>query len=147
MISDPKQENEIHDYKIEVYMANLLKEAMLENHSPVEQFERIGIPHSKMITEHDIEQLYKQEELNFVPEILTDYKWSRSAINTYRALMKFIPLNQHSFVITILKEELPKKTNNHTIESTMILYMIPFVIPSEFIDMVQYFVELSSRTY
>lgn len=147
MIADPKQENELHNYKIEAYMANLLKEAMLENNSPVEQFERIGIPHSKMITEHDIEQLYKQEELNFAPEILTDYKWSRSAINTYRALMKFIPLNQHSFVITTLKEELPKRTNDHTIESTMILYMIPFVIPSEFIDMVQYFVELSSRTY
>lgn len=40
---DPLQLNPIHDEKIEKYMIELMKELMIENDSPKEQFERLGI--------------------------------------------------------------------------------------------------------
>lgn len=108
MEKDPKQIEQIFDKKIEVRMENLLQRAMLENECPPEQFERIGISGDKEITEEDIEVLHEKEKQLVIPVILPEYQWTKGAINTYRALMKFIPADQKENVISTLSREIPK---------------------------------------
>lgn len=145
MEKDPKQAEQLYDKRIEAYMANLLQKAMKENDCPDEQFERIGIPGDKEITEQDIEALYEKEKQYLTPIILTEYKWTKGAVNTYRALMKFIPDTQREHVIAVLSQEIPEHMTEEIVPDT-ILNLIPDVVVDKYVDMVQYFVGLSGRT-
>lgn len=42
--SDYEQANPIKDHKLEAYYIDLLTEAMKAEHSPAEQYERLGLP-------------------------------------------------------------------------------------------------------
>lgn len=146
MKEDPKQENELFDIDVEVYMANLLQKAMLENDCPMEQFERLGIPGDRKIEAADIEELHVREKEYEVPLILPDYQWTKGGINTYRALLKFIPAGQKEQVISVLKDNIPKHLREGIINPDTILDIIPLTVDRQYVDMVQYFVGLSGRT-
>ena len=88
----------LEDNAIEAYMANLLQKAMKENDCPMEQFERIGISGTEVIREEDIHLLHKKEKEALQPSILKNLAWSKGAINTYQALMKFIPASDKEHV-------------------------------------------------
>lgn len=143
---EPKQMSVLEDTAVEAYMANLLQKAMLENESPIEQFERIGLPSTGKITEEDIRYLHKQEKERLQPAILTDFAWTKGAINTYQALMKFIPAENEEHVRNILVQKIPEKMQKSKILPEDILKLVPDVIPEEYVDMVDYFVGLSGRT-
>ena len=146
MEKDPKQTTVIEDSAIEAYMANLLQKAMKENDCPMEQFERIGISGTEVITEEDIRLLHEKEKAALQPAILTDIAWSKGAINTYQALMKFIPAPDKEHVRDVLKTKIPEKMTGDEIVPNNILDLIPDVIPEKYVDMVEYFVGLSGRT-
>ena len=146
MEKDPGQTEELCDVKIEAYMANLLQRAMLENDCPAEQFERIGLPGEREITEEDIERLHDAEKQCTLPAIASEYPWTKGAVNTYRALLKFIPDVQKAHVISVLECEIPKRLKENQVVPDTILDIIPMVVDEEYTDMVQYFVGLSGRT-
>lgn len=146
MERDPKQSETLTDYGIEAYMANLLQKAMLENDCPPEQFERIGISGDRPVTEQDIEALHEKEKQNIIPDILPQYQWSKGAVNTYHALMKFIPKDRKEEVASVLTREIPGHCAEGKIVPDTLLDLIPAVISDEYVDMVQYFVGLSGRT-
>lgn len=144
MVLDPNQETELNDVKEEVRLANLLQEAMKENDCPLEQFERIGLPGDRDVTETDIRDLHvkRQEQ----PVILAEYCWSRGAVNAYRALMRFLPESQKDGATRTLEKEIPKRARGNVVLPETVLELIPRVVVSEHVDMIQYFVGLSSRT-
>ncbi len=146
MQMDPGQTEELCDIKIETDMANLLQRAMKENDCPEEQFERIGLPGDRKITEKDIEKLQTAEKKCELPAIASEYKWTKGAVNTYRALMKFIPDAQKKHVMSVLEKEIPQRLQEGQVVPDTILDIIPMVVDDEFTDMVQYFVGLSGRT-
>ncbi len=146
MQMDPGQTEELCDIKIETDMANLLQRAMKENDCPEEQFERIGLPGDRKITEKDIEKLHAAEKKCELPAIASEYKWTKGAVNTYRALMKFIPDAQKKHVMSVLEKEIPQRLQEGQVVPDTILDIIPMVVDDEFTDMVQYFVGLSGRT-
>ena len=146
MEKDPKQTTVLEDNAIEAYMANLLQKAMKENDCPMEQFERIGISGTEVIREEDIHLLHKKEKEALQPSILKNLAWSKGAINTYQALMKFIPASGKEHVREVLETKIPAKITEEKIIPNNILDIIPDVIPEEYVDMVEYFVGLSGRT-
>lgn len=146
MEKDPKQTTVLEDNAIEAYMANLLQKAMKENDCPMEQFERIGISGTEVIREEDIHLLHKKEKEALQPSILKNLAWSKGAINTYQALMKFIPASDKEHVREVLETKIPTKITEEKIIPNNILDIIPDVIPEEYVDMVEYFVGLSGRT-
>ena len=124
MEKDPKQTTVLEDNAIEAYMANLLQKAMKEN----------------------IHLLHKKEKEALQPSILKNLAWSKGAINTYQALMKFIPASDKEHVREVLETKIPTKITEEKIIPNNILDIIPDVIPEEYVDMVEYFVGLSGRT-
>ncbi|MDO5405911.1 MAG: sulfatase [Eubacteriales bacterium] len=143
---DSHQEHELDDVKVETRMANLLRQAMKENDCPSEQFQRIGFSEDSPVTEDDVQKLHEEEKLKIQPLILPQYQWTKGAVNTYRALMKFIPAAQKEEAVSVLEREIPHYVPEGRVESHTVLACIPMVVPEEYVDMVQYFVDLSGRT-
>lgn len=144
---DPRQENEIRDAALEARMANLLRKAMKENDCPSEQFERIGFPEGQPVTEQMIRKMQEEESAKQQPLILREFRWTKGGINTYKALLKFIPASRKEEVKAILEEKISGCTGCGTVDSGVVLRQISAVIPEEHVDMVRYFVDLSGRTY
>lgn len=144
MLNDPGQNEELQDPVILVRMANLLQRAMIENDSPLEQFERIGICRDHKIRYEDIKSL-KESNLA-IPEELQDYHWTKGAVNTYKALMKFIPKEQKEKTVQTLLQSIPQYLIDNEVVSESVINAVPSVVDAEYADMVQYFIGLSGRT-
>lgn len=145
MVNDPHQENELQDLTVEVRMANLLQRAMKENDCPPEQFERIGLANGREITGEDLQALHARQEVQ--PLILEQYTWTKASVNTYRALLKFIPKERKEQAVAVLAEKIPQAlAEGSSVTPELICAMVPLVIPEEYVDMVQYFIGLSGRT-
>lgn len=142
---DPQQTTSIQNTVVEVRMANLLVQAMKENDCPVEQYERIGLPYDHPISEKDIEEIHKVSNGLLTPPFLEEREWDRCALNTYRALMRFIPKPR------LLEAEQKVRTSIEKVEGKvtgdLILSLIPSLIPPKHVPMVSYFVGLSGRVF
>ncbi len=146
MEKDPHQETEIKDAALEAKMANLLRRAMKENDCPAEQFERIGFPEGQDVTEEMVRKMHEEEEAKQQPSILQELSWTKGGINTYKALFKFIPASKKEEAAAILQEKIFESAAEKTVDVGVVLRQVPFVIPEKYVDMVQYFVDLSGRT-
>lgn len=144
MKKDPQQENEITDIEIETRMANLLQQAMKENGCPPEQFTRIGLVSDRKISKEDIHNFHKGRQV--LPQILPSYSWTKGAVNTYRALMRFISEKEKKKAQNMLEENIKKRVEEEKVTSELILDLVPVVISDEYVDMVRYFIGLSGRT-
>lgn len=139
---DPRQTRSISDPELEARLAGVLVAAMKENDCPPEQFARIGLPADRPVTPADITA--QKALMDCLPDILETREWTRGGINTYRALMKFIPKSGREEAARILSEQL--QTRNGAITADTILCLVRLVIPAEYMDMVTYFIGLSGRT-
>lgn len=157
MSADPRQESPLKDPELEARMANLMKRAMKENECPPEQFERIGLPGADDtgITAEDIRRLHQQNEKKAEPVILLELAWTKGAVNTYRALMRFIPEVRKAEAADVLAREIREAVSGdgasdvqagETVTARTVLNCIPAVVPEEYVEMVEYFVDLAGRT-
>lgn len=145
LAADPRQEDELQDCELEARMANLLVRAMKENDSPQEQFARLGLPMDRPITAEDIRKMHQRADAAILPEILTDKKWSKGGVNTYHALMRFIPKEQRETVAGIMAEKLSADRHDE-IQACHILAHLKDVVSPEYHEMIYYFVDLAGRT-
>ncbi len=175
MTTDPHQENPLNDAELEVRMANLLQRAMKENECPPEQFERIGLPGDVAVTAGEIRRLHGQRKEKEEPSILPGFSWTKGAMNTYRALLRFIPADRKEEAVRILAEEISERVSGRTtdheaadggtagyagddrsadhyapdrnqVDARTVLECVPAVVPEDYVEMVEYFVELAGRT-
>lgn len=91
-------------------------------------------------------QRYSSWETVRVPSILPELAWTKGGINTYRALLKFIPASGKEEAAAVLQEKISGCAVEGKVDAGVVLRQVPFVIPEEYVDMVQYFVDLSGRT-
>lgn len=146
MKKDPRQETELQDAALEAKLANLLRRAMRENDCPAEQFERIGFPVDRPVTKELIEEMHRKEAENEQPLILRDLHWTKGGLNTYKALLRFVPASRKEEAAALLKEKIAGCAADGTVDPDVVLRQVPAVIPEEYVDMVRYFVDLSGRT-
>ena len=143
--ADPNEAAPIENVKEELRMARLLIRAMVENDAPEEQFVRLGLPVGREVTEEDIKQLHKIREKAFTPPVVPEYIWEKSAVQTFHALMQFVPQGKKEEASVKLEREI-RENNQQPVTYDEILSMIPLVIEKDFQNMVYYFVSLSGRT-
>ena len=146
--NDPHEEEELSDISAETRMANLLLRAMKENEAPEEQFQRIGLPNDRPVTEDDIRRIHEKSGKECINIILPEYDWDRSALNTYKALLMFIPEaereragNKIASALIIASE----KQGERKVTYNMVNATVAIVIPEKYRDMVSYFVGLAGR--
>lgn len=142
---DPEELKPLDNPEEELRMAGLLIRAMRENEAPKEQFLRLGLPEDRAVTNEDIKRLHEMRESDFTPPVASEAVWTKSAVQTFGALMRFIPSEKKKDAARKLEQKIrEKKWKSVTYDE--ILSMIPLVIEKEFQDMVFYFVSLSGRT-
>ena len=145
---DPHEEEEVNDIAAETRMANLMIRAMQENEAPQEQYARIGFPTGRPITEDDIRKIHEKSKKEHFESILPEYDWDRSALQTYKALLMFIPeakrdkaKSQIASALTIVTEKNGERRINHN----MVNATVALIIPEQYRDMVSYFIGLAGR--
>jgi hypothetical protein len=146
--NDPRQEKELDDITAEARMANLLVRAILENEAPEEQYERIGLQKKHPVTEDDIRKIHEAARKEYLPLILEEYDWDRSAVNTYKALLMFIPEPEREKAIRRIASALTSaagKPGERNIDCAMVNAVVPRVIPDQYRAMVSYFIGLAGR--
>ena len=98
------------------------------------------------MTEEMVRKMHEEEEAKQQPSILQELSWTKGGINTYKALFKFIPASKKEEAAAILQEKIFESAAEKTVDVGVVLRQVPFVIPEKYVDMVQYFVDLSGRT-
>ncbi|MDR0623020.1 MAG: sulfatase, partial [Treponema sp.] len=143
---DPHEEEELDDIAAETRMANLLTRAMGENEAPEEQYERIGLPKNRPVTEDDIRTIHEAARKEHLPLILGEYNWDRSAVNTYKALLMFIPEPEREKASRRISSALTAAAGKErNIDCVMVNAAMPLVIPEQYRAMVSYFIGLAGR--
>jgi arylsulfatase A-like enzyme len=144
--NDPREEKELDDMGIETRMANLLVHAMRENEAPGEQYERIGLQKDHPITERDIRHIHETTGKEYLPLILDDYEWDRSAVNAYKALLMFIPESEREKASRRISSALSNTAERERhIDFALVNAVVPLVIPEQYCAMVSYFIGLAGR--
>jgi arylsulfatase A-like enzyme len=146
--NDLREHEGLDDMAVETRMANLLVRAMRENEAPEEQYERIGLVKDRLMTEEDIRKIHERARKENIPLILSEYNWDRAAINTYRALLMFIPESEREKANTRMAATLTAmagKNEKGKIDFGMIHDLAPLVIPEQHRNMVLYFIGLAGR--
>jgi arylsulfatase A-like enzyme len=146
--NDPCQEKELDDIATEARMATLLVRTMSENEAPEEQYERIGLQKDRPVTEADIYKIHEAARKECLPSILDEYDWDRSAVNTYKALLMFIPepdREKASHRIAAALAVAAGKPGERYIDCIMVNATVPLVIPEQYCTMVSYFIGLAGR--
>ncbi len=144
MKKDPRQECEIDDICQEARLGELIRQGMLANDAPAEQFERIGLPMNRRVTEEDIREGRNREKKLYVPPLLPERSWARSGINAYKMLMRFFDPGDADRVSRIIKEAL---SGTDHIDDNAVVSAIPRLAEGRTKEMLTYFVRLAGRTY
>jgi arylsulfatase A-like enzyme len=145
---DPRQEKELGDIAAEARMANLLVRAMRENEAPGEQYERIGLRKDRPVTEDDIRRIHEGAGDERFQLISGGYNWDRPAVNTYKALLMFIPEPEREKAgrrIASALADAAGKRGARNIDCAMVNAAVPLVIPEPYRAMVSYFIGLAGR--
>ena len=146
--NDPNEENELNDIAIETRMANLLVKAMRENEAPPEQYQRIGLPKDLPVTESVIRKIHESCNILQADLVLPGYVWDRSAINSYKALLMFIPEASREMARAQIASALAisaGEPGERNITHGMVDATVALVIPEQYRGMVSYFIGLAGR--
>jgi len=133
--NDPNQENPIIDSEIEKRMIKVLIEEMKKNDSPIEQFERLGIPYEGEITKNHLDLI---ETRSGMKDKIgnTEIVWNNKGKSMYSLIMGFIPsqfLKQTSLQI----EQEIKKNGTTEIDEDLLLQIFEKILPKNYIPLLR----------
>lgn len=133
--NDPNQENPIIDSEIEKRMIKVLIEEMKKNNSPIEQFERLGIPYEGEITKNHLDLI---ETRSGMKDKIgnTEIVWNNKGKSMYSLIMGFIPsqfLKQTSLQI----EQEIKKNGTTEIDEDLLLQIFEKILPKNYIPLLR----------
>ena len=143
--NDPKQENEIENIDVEVRMLNKIREFMISNEAPIEQYERYGLSKDKEISSEELIAHKRFIEESDRLDILPEYLWTRSGNNAAHALLSVTPKEDREVIINNLIKYLENKTEK-TVDGIDLINFVNVALNDEQKEMALYFVKLASRT-
>ena len=139
--NDPRQKQLIDDPVLEAKLAIKLKEAMLKEGAPAEQFERLGL--DQEITPESIRTMKIHEEEILTPKVEGIATWSKEAANVYRTMKKMLPAD----FVEYLNGQLAKDAQNKNVDLELMKKAIRTLMPEHQADQIIYFMAMVSRTY
>ncbi|MFX0080355.1 MAG: sulfatase [Candidatus Hodarchaeota archaeon] len=131
--NDPHQENPIIDSEIENRMIKAMVEAMKKNDSPVEQFERLGIPYDNEIKPIHLDLI---ENRSGIKDKIgnTEIVWNEKGNSMYSLIMGFVPSVVQKQIILQLEKEIKNKDITE-IDEDLLVNMIEKLLPERYISL------------
>jgi hypothetical protein len=124
---DPNQENPLTDEELERRMIKLLVAEMKKSESPIEQYERLGIPNDGEVTN---EHLKVNEKYAGVKEKIgdTEITWVKKGKSSYYLFLTVVPRNlQKSLVAGI--EKAINQGDIQEVDEDIILEIVGKIMP------------------
>jgi arylsulfatase A-like enzyme len=130
LVHDKLQENPIYDSNIEKRMIQFLREEMKKNDAPLEQYERLGIPHDGEITS---EHFDLEEKRSGIKETIgnTQITWKNKGKSMYYYILNFLPKPAHKQ----LNSEIERVVNNkklNEIDEVFLIELVDKFIPKNY---------------
>ncbi|MFV0504787.1 MAG: sulfatase [Lachnospirales bacterium] len=139
---DPLQKNLIIDYEKEAELVNETIKIFIENDAPKEKYDRYRLERSPCVDSKKAREMREKEEVGRIPDILTNNKWQKSAVNMYHALMRYVP----SGSIHSIKTTLVNNVKDKEVSEIDVLDAIQECVPQKSLEIVKYKVILNSKT-
>ena len=137
---DPYQENPIVDSKIEKKMIKAMVEEMKKNDSPIEQFERLGIPYDGEITSDNLDLMESRSGMkDKIGD--TEFVWINKGKSMYSLILGYLPKPLQKQVNLQLEQELKNKTTNE-VDEALLVQMFEKFLPKNFLPLFRIMVEL-----
>ena len=135
LVHDQRQENPIYDSNIEKRMIQFLREEMKKNDAPLEQYERLGIPHDGEITS---EHFDLEEKRSGIKETIgnTQITWKNKGKSMYYYILNFLPKPAH----TQLNSEIERIVNDKKLKEIDEVFLIELVnkfIPKNYRNIIE----------
>jgi arylsulfatase A-like enzyme len=133
--NDPNQENPIIDTEIERKMIKVLIEEMKKNESPIEQFERLGIPYEGEITKNHLDLI---ETRSGMKDKIgnTEIVWKNKGKSMYSLIMGFVPSQFQKQTSLQIEQEIKKK-GTIEIDEDMLYQMFEKILPKNYIPLIR----------
>ncbi|MFX1530974.1 MAG: sulfatase [Promethearchaeota archaeon] len=133
--NDPHQEKPIIDSEIEKRMIKALIEEMKKNDSPIEQFERLGIPYEGEITKDHLDLIETRSGMK--DEVgNTEILWINKGKSMYSLIMGFIPFQFQKQSILQIEQEI-KKNGITEIDEDLLLPIFEKMLPKNYIPLLR----------
>ncbi len=133
--SDPHQENPIINAEIEKRMISALVKEMKEDDSPIEQFERLGIPYDGEIKNEHLALIDNRSGMkDKIGE--TKIVWDKKGKSMYSLIMGFVP-SQFQKQTNLLIEEEIKKKNISEIDEDLLITVFEKILPKNYIPLIR----------
>jgi hypothetical protein len=132
---DPHQEHPIIDTDIEKKMISALVEEMKQNDSPVEQFERLGIPYDGLITDDHLDLI---ETRSGIQDKIgnTEIIWNNKGKSMYSLIMGFIPSQFQKPTSSQIEQEI-KKNNITEIDEDFLSQTFEKILPKNYLPLLK----------
>ncbi|GAH01730.1 unnamed protein product [marine sediment metagenome] len=132
---DPHQENPIINAEIEKRMITALVKEMKENDSPIEQFERLGIPYDGEIT---ADYLDLSENRSGMKGKIgdTEIVWNKKGKSMYSLIMGFIPSQFQKQTSLQIEQEIKKK-NITKIDEDLLVQVFEKFLPKNYLPLIK----------
>ncbi|MFW9822623.1 MAG: sulfatase [Candidatus Thorarchaeota archaeon] len=132
---DPDQENPINNAEIEKKMITALIIEMKKNESPMEQFERLGIPYDDEITNDHLDLI---ENRSGIKDKIgdTDIIWNKKGKSMYSLIMGYVPSNFQKPTSLQIEQEI-KKRNKTEIDEDFLIQVFEQILPKNYIPLIR----------
>lgn len=141
--NDPGQTTLIEDAEVELRLINAIREKMIENDAPDEQFERMGIPRDRELTPEDLKRLHANlgQFENF--DELQDFGYEPGAFNQITTLLNLTKQLDRKDIFSRIKA----KADDGLITKKMVMETIDQLeLGDEDTLLRKYFVDIAGRT-
>ncbi|MHA2035322.1 MAG: sulfatase [Promethearchaeota archaeon] len=132
---DPNQEHPIINAEIEKKMIKALIKEMKRNQSPVEQFERLGIPYDGEITNSHLDLI---ENRSGVKDKIgdTEVVWNKKGKSMYSLIMGYVPSRFQKPTSLQIEQEIKKRSTNE-IDEDFLVEVFERILPKNYIPLVR----------
>ncbi|MHA2096956.1 MAG: sulfatase-like hydrolase/transferase, partial [Candidatus Hodarchaeales archaeon] len=132
---DPHQENPIINVEVEKKMITALVKKMKENNSPIEQFERLGIPYDGEITDDHLDLIENRSGMkDKIGE--TEIVWVKKGKSMYSLIMGYIPSRFQKPTSLQIEQEIKKRSTNE-IDEDLLVQVFEKILPKNYIPLVR----------
>ncbi|MHA2180752.1 MAG: sulfatase [Promethearchaeota archaeon] len=132
---DPHQEHPIINAEIEKKMITALREEMKKNDSPLEQFERLGIPYDGKITDEYLDLIENRSGMKGKIGD-TEIVWKKKGKSMYSLIMGYIPSKFQKPTNLQIEQEIRKK-NTTEIDEDLLIQVFEKILPKNYIPLIK----------
>ena len=133
--NDPHQEHPLIDSEVEKKMIKALVKEMKENDSPVEQFERLGIPYEGEITNQHLALIENRSGMKGKIGD-TEIIWNNKGKSIFSLIMGFVPTQFQEPTILQIEQEI-KKNDTTEIDEDFLIEIFEKILPKNYIPLLR----------